>query len=366
MSRLGVVKIVEPMIQDAYDQEEERIWEGDLDSSPHGHHWSTSFHASSFPSDDPYACPRAALYSLMNVPSGGPVDRRGRMFMDAGKNLELELQRRFGKAGWLLTNDQTAGEEFQTGFVDEFTWLTGNPDLIVLPPGWDRGHVVEIKGKGVRRPPRYKQLIDPVAEMASLQEDPTPKHVKQLGAYIGMANMEFHKRIPYVIVCKHTWRVLQALSHIGDERGQGCREHEGCERLIPMRPVNDGTLIYIALDDGTQTHEYRYSLNARAFEEGRAQLVRWRENFINDELPERPADWLWSKEPFPCRFCQFKGDTKGTDICKADDKKGVTKLSESHAIGTSQKVRPDYDYQAQRERVLSRWGVNDTQKEESR
>src|ERR1044072_7487833 len=279
MSRVGLIKIVEPMIEDAYDLEELKIWEGDLDSSPHGHHWSTSFHASSFPGDDPYACPRQALYGLMNVPSGGPVDRRGRMFMDAGKNLELELQRRFGKAGWLLTNDQTAGEEFQTGFVDEFTWLTGNPDLIVLPPGWDRGHVVEVKGKGVRRPPRYKQLIDPIAEMASLQEDPTPKHIKQLGAYIGMANREFNKRIAFVLVCKEDWRVLATMESLDSNFPTAkCQSHKGCEKLIEMKPVTDGTLIYIALDDGTQTHEYRYSLNVRSFDEGRSQLVRWREH----------------------------------------------------------------------------------------
>lgn len=354
-SRLGVIKLVDPMIEAAYERQEEAIWRGDLDSSPHGAPWHTSFHASEFPGDNPYACPRAALYTLMNVPKNEPIDRRGRMYMDAGKNLELELVRRFGSSGWLLSADQTSGDDYQTNFSDDLTWLSGSPDVIVIPPGWDRGHVVEIKGKGVRRPPRYRELIDPIAEMRSMREEPTEKHVRQIKTYIGLANREFHLRVPYVWVCQSDWRVLavQQTAEVVDT--PECPTCEGgCQRLIEMRPVVDGTLLYAALDDATVTHEFLYSHDAKGFEEGRRKLTAWKDAFARGDLPERPSDWMWSKDPYQCRWCPFK-----RDVCKPDDKAGIGRLRDSHAIPAAAAIRPGYDYDATRRAVLDRWGSTD-------
>lgn len=343
MARLGRLKIVDPMIDNAYGITEEKIWAEDLDSSPHGHHWSTSFHASSFPGDDPYACERLALYTLMNVPESTPIDRRGRMYMDAGKNLELELVRRFGKAGWLLSADQTSGDDYQTNFQDEVSWLSGSPDIIVIPPGWNRGHVVEVKGRGVQRPPRYRELRDPLSEMRVMREQPNPKHERQLGAYIGMANLEFHKRVPQVTVCEETWSVCW--DRKCPIHGTACTK-----RTIEMQPVVDGTLLYVALDDGAVTFERFYSLNRSWFGTGRDTLRRWRQDFVNGELPPRPADWMWSKDPFPCKWCPMK-----KNVCKPDDKAGITRLEDSHAVGFARDIRPGYSYKNQRQRVLSRW-----------
>jgi hypothetical protein len=351
MARLGMIRIVEPMIETAYE-----LYEANENDQAHssGHDWSTAFHASEFPSDDPLACERRALYGLMGIPDVDPVDRRGRMFMDAGKNLELELVRRFGSAGWLLTADQTAGDEFQTSFSDRDIWLSGSPDLIVIPPGWNRGHVVEVKGKGVQRPPRYRQLVDPVSEMRGARLEPTPKHERQLGAYIGMANREFHLRFPQVCLCRDTWSVATKI--VGGE----CRVHGGdsCLIMIDMQPVVDGTLLYVALDDGTVTYERFYGLKRKAFEQGRTTLARWRKDFIEDTLPPRPDDWMWSKDPWPCRFCPFK-----KHVCKPDDKEGVDRLSRSHAVSLATQTDPKYSYPRQREKVLGRWEIEDPLKE---
>jgi hypothetical protein len=346
LARAGVLKIVDPMIDEAYD-----LYEAKEDDEAHssGFGWSTAFHASQFPGDDPMACGRHSLYELMGIPNVDPVDRRGRMFMDSGKNLELELVRRFGNAGWLLSADQTGADEFQTNFKDEHTWLSGSPDLLVIPHGWNRAHVVEVKGKGQRRPPKYRSHIDPLAEMRALREEPTPKHIKQLGAYIGLANREFHKRVPRVTLCKHTWSIAS---------NGLCRIHASDECLITieMQPVVDGTLIYFALDDPTVSFERFYSLNRKSFEEGRARLHEWRENFLNDVLPARNPKWGWSKEP--CKWCPYK-----KHACKPDDKADVATLSESHAVTMAKEINPNYDYQKQRDKVLGRWGVEDPLKE---
>lgn len=345
MARLGMIRVVDPMVEEAYDLEEHRIWEGDLDSSPHGEHWSTSFHASSFPGDDPYACERLALYGLMNVPDAAPIDRRGRMYMDAGKNLELELVRRFGKAGWLLSADQTSGDDYQTNFTDEVSWLSGSPDIIVIPRGWTRGHIVEVKGRGVQRPPKYRELRDPLSEMRGFREQPNPKHEKQLGAYIGMGNLDFHKRVPEVTVCMETWSICPDPDHLCPIHGKSC-----AKKRIEMQPIVDGTLLYVALDDGTVTWERFYSLNKKWFGAGRDTLRRWRKDFINGDLPPRPDDWMWSKDPYPCKWCPMK-----KYVCKPDDKVGITRLEDSHAIEFAKEIRPGYSYPDQRQRVLDRW-----------
>ena len=347
-NRLGLIEVVEPLVDEAYAREEYDTWRYDLDSAPHGQPWHTSFHASEFPGSDPLACERKALYTLMNVPDSGPVDRRGRGFMDSGKNVEYQLVKRFGRMGWLLSAE--VDDEFQTNFVDSHTWLSGSPDIIIIPKGWDRGHVVEVKGKAVRRPPRYKQLIDPIAQMRAMEEGPTPKHVKQLKCYIGMANQEFHKRVPYVWVCQDSWAVLGT----DPENEPSCKVHRGCALLLELQPVVDGTLYYVALDDQTVTHSYLYSIDKADFEEGRAVLNRWKEDFQRGELPPRPDGWMWSKDPYPCRFCPLK-----RDVCKPDDKKGIGTLRESHLTGAAKEVRPDYDYDKTRRAVLSRWGAED-------
>lgn len=346
MARLGLIRVVDPLVDTAYELTEIADYEsGAHDAHSGGKGWSTSFHASQFPGSDPYACARKSLYGLMAAPKG-VVDRRGRQYMDAGKNLELELVRRFGRVGWLLSADQTAGDEFQTVLEDDYSWLSGSPDILVLPYGWNRLHVVEVKGKGVRRPPRYKQLIDPIAEMRHLRENPDPKHVKQLKCYIGMANREMHVKYPRLCVCKHTWSIATEI--VGGE----CRFHGGdaCLIMIDMEPVVDGTIYYVALDDQTVTHEFFYSLDKKDFADGRARLAEWREHFERGTLPQRPDDWMWSKEPFPCRFCDFK-----KEICKPDDKAGITELAKSNALKVAKQVDPNYDYESQRKRVLTRW-----------
>src|ERR1700723_1139590 len=133
-SLFGASPIIESMLLAAYEREEQEIWRGDLESSPHGQKWNTSFHASSFPGDDPFACGRLAVYGLMNPPPNEPIAPWLRGWFDLGKNLELDWVRRLARDGRLLSVDQTARpNEPQTAFVDAEHWLTGGTDAIVLP-----------------------------------------------------------------------------------------------------------------------------------------------------------------------------------------------------------------------------------------
>jgi hypothetical protein len=331
---LGLMKVVEPLTEYAVEMTELAIWKGDEESSPHGQPWHTSFHASQFPGDDPYACGRAALYGMMNVPSPEPTSRWLRGLGEAGKAIEDFLVRRWGTVGALLSADADADE--QTGFVDPETWFTGNCDAIVIPFGWNRGHVVDVKGK----------FVDVVKDMQHFMRGPDDKHVRQIKAYIGEAHDTFHLRYPEVCVCESTWAVASNIV------GGVCPIHGGdaCLKMIKMQPVVDGSLYYVARDDWNVTHEFFFGYDKNFTEEGKRRLVEWKEHFKEGTLPPRPDGWMWSKEPYPCRFCPYK-----KHACKPDDKEMVERLEDSHAIEYAQSIWPDYDYEATRATVLDRW-----------
>lgn len=299
-ARLGILKpVVGPILDAAYKLEEQQIWEQDLFSSPHGEHWHTSFHASSFPGDDEKACGRQAIYSLMNIPSFNPVDRDGRAIMEAGKDVEKQIVTRFERAGILLTEGAEA--DFQMGFEDAGHWLTGSPDAVILMPGLNRPHVVEIKSKD----------HNAVLEMQMGQRSFDPAHRKQILTYIGFT-------------------------------------HENSKRLWPdLDECIDGSILYVSRDRPGTTHEFRFQYNQEFMDKGRAQLADWRQHFLQEQLPERPKSWKWT-EP-PCKWCPVK------KICKADYQQDVEKLSDSNGIAHAKEVRGEYDYEEVRNEVLDRW-----------
>lgn len=139
------VKIVEPMLIEAYTLEAEREWRGAGDDSPHGARWHTSFHASAFPGEDPVACGRASVYTLMDLPKEKPFEPKTLAVFDVGTDLEHNWVRRFHSRGQLLTKSPAIGDAYQDVFIDDEHWLTGAADAIVLPPFWTRSHNVEIK-----------------------------------------------------------------------------------------------------------------------------------------------------------------------------------------------------------------------------
>lgn len=302
----GLYTVVEPNTDRAFKIAEERIWREQLDDSPHGDPWHTSFHASSFPGNSERACGRKAIYTLSDFPSVSPAPRRLRGQGEVGKAVELMLVRAFGLAGILLSNDQTAGDSFQTNFVDEDLWLTGACDAIILPYRWNRPHVVEIKTKA----------HDVIRQMKEEGRGPDEKHTYQVRTYIGFA-------------------------------------HEQAYRWPELQPCQSGSIFYLSRDDPSYTHEFYFSYDPDFMDAGRNQLRDWQEHFLRDKLPSHPFNGKeWSKEP--CLYCPFK-----KNICKRDWESGITKISESNGIREANKVREGYDYESKRTTVLNRWNADD-------
>lgn len=297
--RLGLINVVDPIVQKACEEYEQKAWEQGLDSSPHGFPWHTSFHASSFPGDDPKPCGRKAIYELMDVPSEGPLDPAVRAMGNVGKYLELELVKIWQEAGILLSTD---GDEYQTGFVFPTYWLTGNTDAIILPPGWNRPHVVEVKGKD----------DDVVTKMRMGVRSYDEEHRRQLLAYI--AGFHWYSSI--------FWPDLE--------------------------PVTSGSLYYVSRSRPRNTMEYYFDLDTEFFEQGLKKIQEWQLDYIAGILPARDKAWKWTETP--CKWCKFK-----KHVCKPDYKAKIGSIEDSHAIEYSKSVNPNYSYEDRRAKVLERW-----------
>lgn len=341
--RTGIVGIVEPLTKKAYEERELKIWKEDLESSPHGAAWHTSFHASSSPGDDQEACGRKAIYTLMNVPNPEPTGRFLRTVADAGMAVEAELIKRWEEMGVLLS----AGikDELQTNFKDEEHWLTGSTDAILLPYRSYTPHAVEIKTKAE----------DKVNEMKNFMRSYDKKHGLQCKTYIDFAHNE-QKRWKKVCVCEKTWRL--ATNIVGGK----CRIHGGdsCLIMIDLQPCVSGSIYYLSRDNPSNTHEFIFEYDPDFMRQGREKLALWRDHFLAGTLPERPQHASekivgWSEDP--CKFCSMK-----RDVCKLDWKEGINNLNESNAIKLSQRHRPSYDYETTRKAVLDRWSGSNSPK----
>lgn len=294
------VDVVEPILEQAYKNEEEQIWKDDLFSSPHGNHWHTSFHASEFPGDAKTACPRKAIYSLMNIPKPKPVNRAGRSVMEAGLDIEDRIVKRFERAGVLLSEPPES--EYQTNFQEPSVWLSGSSDAIIKPPRMNRPYVVEIKTK-------YQRIID---EMIAGERGYDQQHKNQVMTYISLV----HK------YGKEYWPELDEC--IG------------------------GSILYVSRDNPSVTVEFKFRYNPKWWQEGQDRLLDWKQMFIDGELPEKPKEFMWSKGA--CQYCDFK-----KHACKPDFQDGITKLEDSHGIEFAKSIRKSYDYQETRQKVLDRW-----------
>jgi hypothetical protein len=297
-ARLGILPpIVEPILQAAYEIEEEQIWREDIGNAPHGEPWHTSFHASQFPGDDPKACGRQAMYRLMNIPGMKPLDPAVRAMGEVGKSIEDSIVWRFERAGILLSDPPSA--EHQMGFVDEEYWLTGNPDVIIEWNG--RPHLIESKGKD----------SNVVEDMQQGKRSFDYDHRNQTLTYIGLTHETSKEKWPKLDVAK------------------------------------DGTLFYQSRNRPRTTHEFRFEHNPGFMEQGRSKLKEWQKLFLDEELPPRPKEWKWTERP--CQWCPVK------PVCKQDHKDGVKTLTQSNAIEHTIGVRGSYDYDETRNQVLDRW-----------
>lgn len=301
--KLGIdtkTELIKPILDEAYKNEEEQIWNEDLFSSPHGSHWSTSFHASQFPGDEETACARKALYGLMNIPSPGPVSRTGRAIMEAGLDIEDRIVKRFERAGVLLS--ESPESKYQTKFTEENVWLSGSSDAIILLPRTNKPHAVEIKTK-------YNSAIE---EMIAGERSFDPQHKSQLMTYISLCRDYGHIFWPELDKC------------------------------------DSGTILYVSRDKPSLTYEFHFDYEEDWWKEGKDRLLEWKEYFLNDILPEKPENFMWSKGP--CQYCDYK-----KHACKPDFKEGITKLSESNGIKWAEEHYGEYSFEAQKENVIERW-----------
>lgn len=298
-NKLGLrTHIADAVLDAAYSIEEEQSWRDNLNSSPHGEPWHTSFHASSFPGDDEKACGRKAIYTLMDIPSQEPFSRAGRAVMEVGKAIEEQLVWRFYRSGVLLTD--SPGADTQIGFTDKEHWLTGSPDAIIKTPTKNpRPLPIEVKTKDG----------EVVIEMISKEKSYDEAHRRQALTYIGLAKDYFESP--------------------------------------DLAPIKDGELIYVSRNRPSETHTYRFDYDAGFMEQGRAKLKIWQDNYLDELLPTRPKSWRWTEQP--CKWCNFK------KICKEDYKNEVTKLDKSNTIDFAKEIRKGYDYEKTRKAVLARW-----------
>lgn len=305
-SRTQVTRTLEPVIQRAYQDVERQRLADSAGDSPHGSPWHTSFHASQFPGDDPKACSRQSLYRMMDFP-GDLFSRRSRVLMAQGKAIEEDLVQTFAEHGQLLSAPPDA--PVQTGFTYPEAWLTGSVDCVIRSR--NRPLPIEIKTKD-------RETV----EAMQAGRGPDDGHVFQLKVQLALV------------------RIFQ------DELWPG------------LDPVTHGFVYYVSRGDkkGEQqvlTAEFRVDLDQRFFEIGVERLKQWRSYFLEDVLPEEnpdkrhPMGWKWSY--LPCQWCNFK------KTCKLDFQERVTTLSESRGIGRARLVRPEYDPDAARLRVLNRW-----------
>lgn len=346
---MGAIRNVDPVVEAAYEFLEQRAFRDQEDDSPHGSPWFTSFHASSFPGNDPRACGRQEIYSMMDIPANAPFNRRGRTIMDAGKDIEYQLVKRLHDAGYLLSAAPWA--EIQTGFVDKETWLTGNCDAIILHRGSLKPFVVEVKTKSEEH----------VKEMQGLTRDADPKHVNQAKTYVGEAHDKLPEMMPTVMRCPNTQAVAimnpkpNPFKKGKDKFICPIHRHPDCLQEVELEPCTEGAIYYLSRDNPWNTFEFFIEYDPEFMKVGKERLKAWREAYLSGTLPPHPFGGKeWSKSP--CQYCKFK-----KHACKPDDKAGITRLEDSHAIPYAKKIRPDYDFNTKREQVIERWKETDAE-----
>jgi CRISPR/Cas system-associated exonuclease Cas4 (RecB family) len=321
--RLQLIRPLDDLTNWAYKTVEEKKHREQLDDSPHGDPWHVSNHASKFPGDHPLACPRAALYGLMDFAREAgdrkarnvPFDRAGRTIMAAGKAIEVELVQTYADAGILLSAKPT--EKIQTGFEHSEAWLTGSVDCVVCWPDTNMAVPIEVKSK-------YQAVID---EMKLGKRGPDLGHVFQLKTQLAL--------ITIAMAAKKIWQDYDPPTH--------------------------GYIYYLSRDRPSDTAEFKVQLDMKFFEAGIKRLKQWKQWFLEDVLPEEPkgkrttnfghpmgaAGFKWSQ--LPCQWCDYK------KTCQLDFRQSITTLSESVGVDRTRAARGEYDVAKAVKEVKDRW-----------
>lgn len=347
--------VVPGLLRDAYTLELWREWcKGDR--SPHGHPWFSSFHASSFPGEDPLACGRLAVYNLLDPPSEKPHSVKLQGWFDAGSDFEHRLVTRWRNYGVLLSADvMEDGVAVQTGFVDREHWLTGASDAIVLPPGTTKSSCVEIKTTS------HEKVLAMLADGTVPKQH--PKYLRQLGTYLSLAHEAPFS--PQITICKKSGLIAKPVSNdplsdcfcparmTPDDRPHDLLHTGDCElERVDIQPPDDGTLIYSSREDPTGTiATFRLVYDPTFIAAGRKKLAEWRDAFERGVIPAHPHEGKRAKwSVAPCDWCPMK-----KSVCKPDYEQKIINLAESNLIASSRELRPGWDYEEKRSVVLDRW-----------
>lgn len=311
LEKLRIIKFhpdLDKITEKAYVDLEEKIWRENLNSSPHGRPWFTSFHASAFPDLDK-PCGRLALYTMLDIPNPAPAPPFLVATGDIGKAVEYQIAYRWGLAGKTIGGSVPlwdGANMTQCRFEDKATWLTGSADAILdLRPELDSVVPVDIKSK--------KHEV--VENMKAGRQSYDPKHYRQVQAYMYLCRI-FH-------------------------------EDMGWEAM-GLKPAKSAYILYASRQDPTVRAEFYVPIDMELIERGIEHLKEWGDYFIEDVLPERPKDWRWTEEP--CKWCPMK-----KYACKPDNKDKITRLSESNAIKFAEEINKQYDLQLIKHEVLGRW-----------
>lgn len=345
-ARIGRIETAETLFARASDAANDAEWRGRLERSPHGEVWHASFHISEFPAGDPRACMRKPLYEMMGLPLQEPPSRMLMGTAIAGQAFEDWNLRNLMADGRLLSAPPEAPH--QTRFGDADHWMTGSPDFIVLPPFWNRPHLIETKTKDA----------EIVAQMKALTRSYDAVHARQCRGYIGVGNRISPLLWPKAVVCRDTWRLayiepnkdgsIDAASYCCRDHGQPL-EPGTCLVEIDLEPLRTGSLIYGGRDRPHLTNEYVFEHDEAWFQSGLDVVAKQRAYFERDEIPPHPFGGKeWSE--LPCKWCRQK-----KYACKPDQKNGTTKLSESAGIKWARELYGSYDADEVRQAVLDRW-----------
>jgi hypothetical protein len=326
--------VVSKLLLDCYQHEGYWQWKNG-GQGPHEQHWHTGFHASNFPGEDPLACGRFAVYGLLDPPRAGMIKPFLRAWFDLGTNLEHDWVRRFASYGTLLSANVARGDQYQTTFEDEDCWLTGSCDAIVLPRGWHKGHVVEIKTTS------HQKVLEMLARDPKFPKD-HGKYIRQLKTYIGLAH-----ELPYaptVNLCDESGAIVP-MAQPCPHHGQQC-----AFTTTTLLPPDDGELIYSSREEPLTVVSFHVAYDPEHMRAGRERLAQWREYFQQNKIPPHPLEKQRAKWTVaPCQYCEMK------PFCKLDYQQGVEDLEKSNLIEFASKIRPDYDFEAKRSAVLFRW-----------
>jgi hypothetical protein len=252
--------------------------------------------------------------------------------------------------GRLLSAPRSASR--QTGFEDADHWLTGSPDFVVLPKGWNRPHLIETKTKD-------REVI---LDMVNLRRSYDAGHARQARGYLGIGHHVAHLAWPTVKVCKYTWRIGRTINEEGEWCTPWCPEHHyaygtpdaesRCMIELQLQPMTTASLIYFSRErpgNRQLVAEFLFEHDEAWFQSGLAKLEQVQAHFIAGSLPPHPFGGKeWSQ--LPCQWCKVKKHS-----CKPDQQAGVGWLKDSKGNSFARDVYDSYDPKQIINSVITRW-----------